>query len=137
MIDVDKFKNFNDNYGHMAGDRVLECLAVTIKQGVRTEDVPSRFGGEEFAVLLPDSDEEASWFVAERLRIMVEAMQVPWETPLPQVTISLGIFTFNQDTDLPASDIIKRADEALYLSKERGRNRTTVWGSGLNTRELS
>jgi diguanylate cyclase (GGDEF)-like protein len=134
IMDVDKFKNFNDNYGHLAGDKVLESLAVTIKQGVRTEDVPSRFGGEEFTVLLPDSDREAAWMVAERLRLMVSEMQVPWNPPLPQVTISLGVCTFNKDTDLLAEEIIHRADEALYLSKERGRNRTTVWGSGLLAR---
>jgi diguanylate cyclase (GGDEF)-like protein len=131
IIDVDKFKNFNDNYGHLAGDKVLESLAVTIKQEVRVEDVPSRFGGEEFTVLLPDSDRKAAWMVAERLRIMVSEMCVPWNPPLPQVTISLGICTFNKDTKLSAEEIIHRADEALYLSKERGRNRTTAWGSGL------
>jgi diguanylate cyclase (GGDEF)-like protein len=131
MMDVDKFKNFNDQYGHLAGDKVLESLAVTIKQGVRTEDVPSRFGGEEFTVLLPDTDKEAAWVAAERIRTMVEAMVVPWNPPLPQVTISLGVFTFNKDTSLPAEEIIHRADAALYLSKKHGRNRTTVWGSGL------
>jgi diguanylate cyclase (GGDEF)-like protein len=131
LMDVDKFKNFNDSYGHLAGDRVLETLAVTIKQAVRTEDVPSRFGGEEFTVLMPDTDKCAVWLAAERLRTAVASMKINWDPPLPQVTISLGVFTFNQDTDLPASEIISRADEALYLSKERGRNCTTVWGAGL------
>jgi len=131
MIDVDKFKGFNDTYGHIAGDRVLESLAITLKQGVRAEDIPSRFGGEEFTVLLPDTDRDEAWLVAERLRTMVAAMKVTWEPPLPQVTISLGVFTFDKDTELPADDVIYRADEALYLSKELGRNRTTVWGAGL------
>jgi diguanylate cyclase (GGDEF)-like protein len=131
IMDVDKFKNFNDTYGHMAGDRVLETLAVTIKQAVRTEDVPSRFGGEEFTVLMPDTDKYAVWIAAERLRTAVASMKINWDPPLPQVTISLGVFTLNQDTNLPAAEIIHCADEALYLSKERGRNRTTVWGAGL------
>jgi diguanylate cyclase (GGDEF)-like protein len=131
IMDVDKFKNFNDTYGHMAGDRVLETLALTIKQAVRTEDVPSRFGGEEFTVLMPDTDKQAVWIAAERLRTAVASMKIDWDPPLPQVTISLGVFTFNRDTDLPAAEIIHCADEALYLSKERGRNRTTVWGAGL------
>jgi len=131
IMDVDKFKNFNDTYGHLAGDKVLETLAVTIKQGVRAEDVPSRFGGEEFTVLLPDSDRKSAYLAAERLRTMVANMMVPWHPPLPQVTISLGVVTFNKDTQLPAEEIIHCADEALYLSKERGRNRTTVWGTGL------
>jgi diguanylate cyclase (GGDEF)-like protein len=131
IIDVDKFKVFNDTYGHLAGDKVLECLALVIKQGLRTEDIPSRFGGEEFTILLPDSDRKAAWIVAERLRRSVAAMKIPWDSPLPQVTISLGIFTFCKDTDMSSADIIRRADEALYMSKERGRNRTTIWGSGL------
>jgi len=134
IIDVDHFKNFNDTYGHLAGDRVLESLAITIKQGIRAEDVPSRFGGEEFTILLPDTNKELAWIVAERLRVMVETMKVTWKPPLPQVTISLGIFTFNQTTNIAADEAIRRADEALYISKELGRNRTTVWGNGLLSR---
>jgi diguanylate cyclase (GGDEF)-like protein len=135
VMDVDKFKNFNDNFGHLAGDRVLEGLAFTIRQGVRTEDIPSRFGGEEFTVLLPNSDQAASWIVAERLRNSVAAMKVIWDPPLPQVTISLGIYTFDKDNTLDAEGIIIRADEALYVSKQQGRNRSTTWGSGLLSRE--
>ena len=131
IIDVDKFKIFNDTYGHLAGDKVLECLALVIKQGLRMEDVPSRFGGEEFTVLLPNSDRTAAWIVAERLRHSVAAMKIPWDPPLPAVTISLGVFTFSKDSDISSTEMIHRADEALYLSKQRGRNRTTVWGSGL------
>jgi diguanylate cyclase (GGDEF)-like protein len=131
VMDVDKFKNFNDSYGHLAGDRVLESLALTIKQSVRTEDIPSRFGGEEFTVLLPNSDQDTSWIVSERLREAVAAMKVPWEIPLPQVTISLGIYTFDKSNTLDAEGIIFRADEALYLSKEQGRNRSTIWTPGL------
>jgi diguanylate cyclase (GGDEF)-like protein len=130
-MDVDKFKNFNDTYGHLAGDQVLEKLATVIKQGVRTDDIPSRFGGEEFTVLLPNTDAETVWSVAERLRISIAEMQVPWEVPLPQVTISLGIFTFDKDSAVDSSEIIRRADEALYLSKQRGRNRSTIWMPGL------
>ena len=131
IMDVDKFKNFNDTYGHIAGDRVLESLAITIKQAVRTEDVPSRFGGEEFTVLLPDTDKEHAFLAAERLRARVADIKVPWDPPLPQVTISLGVYTFGIDTDIPAEEIINRADEALYLSKQLGRNRSTAWGVGL------
>ncbi|MDR2019915.1 MAG: GGDEF domain-containing protein [Treponema sp.] len=131
VIDVDKFKNFNDLYGHLAGDRVLESLAIVIKQSVRAGDIPSRFGGEEFTILLPETDRSTAWTAAERLRTAIEKMQIPWEPPLPQVTISLGVFVFDSQTRLTAEEVINRADEALYLSKERGRNRTTVWGSGL------
>ena len=131
IMDVDKFKNFNDTYGHVAGDKVLEALAITIKQAVRTEDVPSRFGGEEFTVLLPDTDKDYAYLAAERIREKVASTKVAWDPPLPQVTISLGVFTFGEKTNLNAEEIIERADEALYLSKELGRNRTTAWGVGL------
>jgi len=131
IIDVDHFKSFNDTYGHMAGDRVLETLAITIKQGVRAGDIPSRFGGEEFTILLPDTNRELAWLVAERLRGMVENTKVTWEPPLPQVTISLGVFTFDRETNITANEAIMRADEALYISKEMGRNRSTAWGKGL------
>ena len=131
IIDVDNFKNFNDTYGHIAGDRILETMAITIKQGVRLGDVPSRFGGEEFTVLLPDTAREMAWTVAERIRTMVAAMKVTWEPKLPQATISLGVFTFDETTNVPADEIIKYADEALYLSKAMGRNRSTAWKDGL------
>ncbi len=131
VIDVDKFKNFNDGYGHLAGDRVLERLAETLKTNIRDEDILSRFGGEEFTVLLPELGREQAWIVAERLRKAVAATVVPWERPLPTVTISLGIATFLPDIPVDANELLRRADEALYKSKTSGRNRATVWGSGL------
>jgi len=131
IMDVDKFKDFNDKYGHLAGDRVLETLAITIKQGVRAEDVPSRFGGEEFTILLPDTDREEAWLVAERLRVMVEKMKIIWEPPVPPVTISLGVITFNKEMNLTSEEVMRRADAALYMSKEMGRNCTSTWNAGL------
>jgi diguanylate cyclase (GGDEF)-like protein len=126
-IDVDKFKDFNDNYGHLAGDRVLESIAMVIKQSVRLEDVPSRFGGEEFTILLPNTDQDTALIAAERVRNLIAAIAVPWNPPLPQVTISLGVVTFNKNTKLSADEILHQADEALYQSKANGRNQTTVW----------
>ncbi|MCL2600607.1 MAG: sensor domain-containing diguanylate cyclase [Treponema sp.] len=131
MMDVDRFKNFNDTYGHLAGDQVLESLAHVIRQNVRTDDIPSRFGGEEFTVLLPNAEIATALLVAERLRTSVCEMQVPWEIPLPQITISLGVFSFDENSDIKTNDIIRRADEALYVSKARGRNCTVVWETGL------
>jgi len=130
-MDVDKFKNFNDIYGHLAGDKVLETLAQIIKQGVREDDIPSRFGGEEFTVLLPNTDRLTVWNIAERLRTNTAEMVVQWSEPLPQVTISVGIYTFDQNTPTDVSNIIRRADEALYASKKRGRNCCTVWNPDL------
>ncbi|MDR3248135.1 MAG: sensor domain-containing diguanylate cyclase [Treponema sp.] len=131
VMDVDKFKNFNDAFGHLAGDKVLETLAITIKQTVRTDDVPSRFGGEEFTVLLPNSNEEAAFVVAERLRSAIAEMKVPWNPALPQVTISLGICSFDHQEQLTADGIILRADAALYVSKGQGRNCSTAWTPGI------
>ncbi|MDR3338288.1 MAG: sensor domain-containing diguanylate cyclase [Treponema sp.] len=130
VSDVDKFKNFNDSYGHLAGDKVLEYIAQTIKQSVRTDDVPSRFGGEEFTILLPNTDGEIAWRVAERVRTSIAGMAVPWDPPLPQVTVSLGVTSFNKENIADPDTIIRRADEALYQSKENGRNRITVWEGG-------
>ncbi|MDR1956593.1 MAG: sensor domain-containing diguanylate cyclase [Treponema sp.] len=131
VIDVDFFKHFNDTYGHIAGDQVLEHIAFQIKSGVRLEDVPSRFGGEEFTVLLPDTNGESAWYVAERLRIAIAQLTVPWEIPLPNVTVSIGIFTFDAHMNIMATEILNRADKALYASKSRGRNCTTLWEPGL------
>ena len=131
VMDVDRFKNFNDSYGHLAGDRVLEKLAQVIKNGVRGDDIPSRFGGEEFTVLLPHTDKLTVWSVAERLRTSVAEMQVLLDNPLPPVTISIGIYTFDNNTGGDVTNIIRRADEALYISKERGRNRCTMWNPGI------
>jgi diguanylate cyclase (GGDEF)-like protein len=131
IINVDNFKGFSDTYGYLAGDTVLENLAIAIKQGARAGDVPSRLGEEEFTVLLPETDKDLAWTIAERLRTMVEAMKIDREPPLPQVTISLGVFTCNKGTIITANEAIRRADEALYKSKAMGRNHTTAWGSGL------
>ena len=134
IIDVDKFKNFNDTYGHLAGDKVLEFLSLAIKDGIRSEDIPSRFGGEEFTILLPDCDSKSAWAVAERLRLSVAEMKIPWDPPVPKITISLGVYTFGKEGAVGTEEIINRADSAMYLSKERGRNRTTLWNCGLMAR---
>ncbi|MCL2139862.1 MAG: GGDEF domain-containing protein [Treponema sp.] len=131
VMDVDNFKKFNDSFGHLAGDMVLEKLAQVVRLNVRTDDIPSRFGGEEFTVLLPSTDISTAWLVAERLRTNIAIMQVQWEVPLPQVTISLGIFAFDKSSGIEANDILRRADEALYISKAKGRNCSTIWEAGL------
>lgn len=131
IMDVDKFKHFNDTFGHLAGDAVLEQLSHVIQNSLRSQDIPSRFGGEEFTVLLPETNRPSAWLVAERLRLAVATMEIPWEQPLPQVTISLGVALFDGSERINPEIFIQRADEALYQSKQRGRNRTTMWGAGL------
>jgi len=134
IIDIDQFKGFSETNGQQAGDKVLETLAITLKQGIRVNDIPSRSEEDKFAILLPETGKDMAWTVAERLRKMTETMKTTWKQPLPQATISLGVFTFNGTLNITADEAIRRADEALSMSKEMGRNRTTVRGSGLLSR---
>ncbi|MBN2626980.1 MAG: GGDEF domain-containing protein [Spirochaetales bacterium] len=131
VMDIDKFKNFNDTYGHLAGDEVILSLAATLKAQVREGDILSRFGGEEFTVLLPDTTPDHSWLAAERLRHAVEEMETVYQGTKLSVTISIGIASIHPYSLGTAEDLIKRADEALYQSKEKGRNQSTHYRSGL------
>jgi diguanylate cyclase (GGDEF)-like protein len=128
MIDLDRFKDFNDLYGHEMGDRILVEFAKTIVSAMRETNLAARFGGDEFVVLLPDTGPEACLLVAERLRQAVMRMQVSLgsEEPLPQVTVSLGVAVFpNQGNSL--EEVLRASDKALYMSKRAGRNRTTLY----------
>ena len=121
-IDVDHFKTFNDNHGHDAGDSVLRCVGETLRSVFREEDVPCRFGGEEFVVLLPGATPEAAARRAEELRGKIEALSVRYaEGNLPKVTISVGVAAFPRSGNNPM-EVLKVADEALYVAKAEGRN---------------
>ena len=131
MIDIDFFKRINDVYGHAAGDLVLKTVSRTMRSQLREYDVAGRYGGEEFAILLPFTRTEEAVMVAERLRQAVEnkkidLSKVNHETPnkIINVTISLGIYEF-KITD-SADDLLKNADKALYEAKETGRNKVIV-----------
>lgn len=120
IIDIDYFKKVNDTYGHQIGDIVLEKLAHILKNKIRLEDIVARFGGEEFTIILPNTDEEEAMLIAERLNLAVEASE--WQQ-ISSLTVSIGVATFtDNDTEL---SIVKNADKALYYSKEKGRNRST------------
>lgn len=128
MIDIDHFKLFNDTYGHVAGDECLKQVAHSLKNaGQRSSDMVARYGGEEFVMVLSETDDEGAFRVAEKARHIVENLKIPHETsPLsPYLTISLGCATIKPQRNLEPSLLIKAADEALYLSKQKGRNRTT------------
>lgn len=118
MIDLDKFKQVNDTYGHGAGDDLLSAIGDLLDQETRKEDLAARIGGEEFAVLLTQAGKEEALRYAERIR--EEVMKIEIESVNRQVTASLGIATLQDDDDVES--IMKRADEALYSSKENGRN---------------
>jgi diguanylate cyclase (GGDEF)-like protein len=130
MIDIDHFKQFNDSYGHQAGDAVLKQLAAVITGQTRgrTIDVCCRYGGEEFTVIMPELDLSRAVTVAERLRKTVE------DTPFfikdreekSKVTISLGVASVAPEEDANADDLVKKADDALYQSKRLGRNRVSA-----------
>jgi diguanylate cyclase (GGDEF)-like protein len=123
MVDLDHFKDFNDRYGHLVGDRLLRLVADTITNAIRKTDVAGRFGGEEFVLLLPHADALGAEILSERLRMMVEKASLSRaerEEPLHS-TISVGIATFPESgTTLEA--LLEHADQALYYAKKHGRN---------------
>lgn len=138
MCDIDHFKQVNDTYGHQVGDRVIQHTADVIRQNIRDSDVAGRYGGEEFVILLPDTDSQGALVFAERLRQSIEAFELQLEGHRIRFTISLGIADLGQ----PSSDhsqLIKWADSALYMSKSAGRNRVTLHlaGSGSSGQGLS
>jgi two-component system cell cycle response regulator len=123
MFDIDNFKNINDTYGHKAGDEVLSELAKRVSRGVRDIDLLSRYGGEEFVIVMPDADIEVAVAVAERVRALVadQTFAVSSDVGSLAVTVSVGVATTRDPTETTES-LIGRADEALYRAKGRGRN---------------
>jgi diguanylate cyclase (GGDEF)-like protein len=127
MLDLDHFKDVNDSYGHMLGDLVLERVGGIVRHAVRDADAACRFGGEEFAVVLPETAREGGYAVAERIRRRVEQAfdGLPVDGQDIPMTISAGLSTFPDD-GLHAEELVARADEALYGAKRAGRNRVCV-----------
>jgi diguanylate cyclase len=124
MADVDHFKKFNDNYGHLTGDQVLRLVALTVKQNVKGQDIPARYGGEEFAIVLPNTALRPALTVAEHIRAGVmgkELMKRSTGEYLGRVTISIGVAAMRPG-DTPQA-LIERADTCLYVAKRAGRNR--------------
>ncbi len=124
MIDIDRFKAYNDANGHVAGDIVLERMAGIIREESREADIPARFGGEEFAVLFPRTDSNKAIEIVERLRKIIAAEPFYHEKELPggQLTISAGIATYPDDA-VDWYSLMNKADKALYRAKQTGRNR--------------
>jgi len=127
MADIDHFKQFNDTYGHSAGDTVIKQVAAKIKESIREIDIAARYGGEEFAIILPKTESEEAIRVAERLRLSIEEEIVEHNDLKLNVTISIGVTSFNHDLDSSKQSFIERADAALYESKNKGRNRVTFF----------
>jgi diguanylate cyclase (GGDEF)-like protein len=126
MLDIDHFKQFNDAYGHSCGDEVLKHVSRIIQHNTRSLDTAARFGGEEFILLLPNSKLETALHVGERIRKAIETSKIEYNEQSMNVTISGGIALYDPERDWSSNSFIDRADQALYLSKEQGRNRISV-----------
>ena len=122
MIDLDNFKQFNDRYGHLVGDAILRQVAKTISDMVRQIDFIGRYGGEELAIVLAETDKEQASFAAERIRQAIEGSIIKAYDEELRVTVSIGVSTFPENTD-HMRDLIEMADQALYLAKETGKNK--------------
>ncbi len=119
MLDIDNFKHINDRYGHDTGDRTLVALAKRLKNLCRSSDIISRFGGEEFVVVLPGCPFDTGVTIAERIRFGVSGYH---DESIPVFTVSVGVYGVTEAADIPADQAIKLADIALYAAKEAGRN---------------
>jgi diguanylate cyclase (GGDEF)-like protein len=119
LIDIDKFKDVNDTYGHEVGDRVLRILANSVREELRSVDTAARYGGEEFAIILPQAGIDGALIAAKRLQAKVEAMNIP---DVGRITASFGVATFPFNA-LSRDTLIQTADRALYEAKNSGRNR--------------
>ncbi len=126
MFDIDHFKKVNDTYGHQAGDEVIRATSRTLRSRIRTTDIAGRYGGEEFGVILIDTNAEQSLYLAERMRKKIEALTVKFEPVEIRYTISLGIAQANDDmTD--HAQWLQNSDLALYEAKHGGRNQSVVF----------
>jgi diguanylate cyclase len=129
MADIDHFKKINDTFGHLFGDKVIRAIANALKSKIKGQDAVARIGGEEFAVLLPDTDLAGARVVAEHIRQAIETGKIRRldnQEPIGGITISIGISTYNGGSIV---ELLDQADKALYVSKQTGRNKTSVYTS--------
>lgn len=125
VADIDFFKSVNDNYGHLAGDKVLQIIAKEIQNRIRKTDFVARFGGEEFVIILPETDLDTAVQVIEKVREMIGRLPFHFRDEKIQITMSFGLSVFEEGAD--QSSLFERADAVLYQAKENGRNRVEVW----------
>ena len=131
MADLDYFKQINDTFGHKAGDYVLKEISKIIRKSLRDIDLIGRYGGEEFIMLFPELDQTTSLIVAERLREEIENTVISVKEKTVKITISIGITELSGGDKYSLDTLTHRADEALYKSKENGRNIITIWNENI------
>ncbi|MDR3793205.1 MAG: diguanylate cyclase [Terracidiphilus sp.] len=136
LIDVDYFKQINDRFGHSAGDRVLKAVACSIEQCLRQDDIFSRFGGDEFAILLPGTERKGAVEVAERICTKIAGDVFEVEGTIVPVTVSIGASSYNPEWAADRAQLIGEADEALYRAKAAGRNRVASAEAAARARDL-
>ena len=124
MFDIDHFKKINDYFGHQAGDEVLRVLTRACRKRLRSTDIMGRYGGEEFLIILRESDSEDAYRIAEEIRRTVENLKIEFQQYEIRITISIGIKTTVMGENYSIDDLIKCADTALYDAKNSGRNNT-------------
>jgi len=134
MFDIDRFKKVNDLFGHMVGDQMLERVAQAACAELRSADVIGRYGGEEFIILLPMTNAQQAYSLAERIRVAVAALRVPTPKGDASVTLSIGIVEIIYVSPAESvEDVFRRADVAMYTAKQAGRNRTEIFNPGTET----
>ena len=126
MVDIDHFKRVNDTYGHNAGDQVLLAVAKICREALRATDIVGRWGGEEFAIVLPEADRDGASLIAERIRRMVAEMEIPSGPQRIRVTVSIGVATLSKQRSA-LEVLIDCADRALYMAKQGGRNQVKLF----------
>ncbi len=127
ILDLDHFKEVNDAHGHAVGDEVLKSVAEVLRSQCRNTDLISRYGGEEFVILLPEMDQENAYYMAERIRTSIESLEIFVDHLLIKITASFGVVSFSKGSKIGLELLINRADQALYLAKDAGRNKSVVW----------
>lgn len=132
MVDIDFFKAYNDTYGHQSGDECVIKIAAVLQNGVkRASDLTARYGGEEYAIILPETNASGALLLAEQLRLAVEQQKMEHHSSVYGiVTISLGVAAFMPKPGSSPAVLVSRADQALYEAKRQGRNQVRLWVAG-------
>jgi diguanylate cyclase (GGDEF)-like protein len=133
VLDLDRFKEINDRMGHLAGDRFLQRVGEVVRQTMRAADIPCRWGGEEFCVLLPETDREGAESIAERLRTRIAELAMPLGAGYVRTTVSIGVACHPGDDADGSATLLEQADRALYVAKQTGRDRVVMASAAQRT----